>query len=433
MWAAATRLRGVPLNVMLIPWLVSGRIDSAMLCAAVSDLCARHATLRSILRYDAGVLRQVTHAAAPVHVQRLDPSGTEPAARLESALDRLRAEARTGVDVERGPVLRAWLFALAPDRHLLAFVTHHAMCDGWSTQIMLKDLVAAYRARALGNFGTAEPVCATYAELAAAVASAAERDEFQRELAYWERQLAAPPSPLALPTAATRKGQRDFSARSVIQVESSASMAQVRAFARARRASPFAVMLSALAVLLRSQTGAEDMLIGVSTLNRWSPASRHVVGCFTTILPARLCPRSGLALDDLVARTNTMLRELLAYGRVPFELILRHLQAGSVGTLALPVWCQLLEPAAPAELPDLEVSWQPLRIERVAMQCEIEFDLLDAPEGLQCDLAHRAAFFDPTRVEALGERFRMALRLLCAGPAQRVDELVEQLATASHA
>jgi len=429
MWATAARWRGVPLNVMLIPWLVSGPLDAAALCAAIGDLGERHPTLRSVLRYESGSLHQVTHANGPATVEYLDWSGPTPGAQMQRALEAMRAEARQGVDVERGPVLRARLFTLAPERHLLAFITHHAMCDGWSTQIMLRDLAGAYRARARGEADLPGPAAADYAALAAETMVAGERGDFGRELAYWARQLERPPPPLALPATGSRKGQRDFGARSVIQIEPPASMVALREVARAHRVSPFAVMLSALGVLLRSQTGVQDMLLGVSTLNRWSAASRDIVGCFTSMLPARVRPREGIASRDLLTQTHAMLRELLAYGRVPFELIVRHLQTGFGGAPALPVWCQMLEPSPDVDVPDLGVVFHPLRIERAAMQCEIEFDLLDAPSGLQCDLAHRRVLFEEAYIETLGERFRLALRLICAQPSQPVDELVERVAT----
>ena len=57
---------------------------------------------------------------------------------------RMRAEASKPFDLTRGPVLRAVLFRLAPDRHVLLVTLHHIACDGWSLGVMVREVAALY-------------------------------------------------------------------------------------------------------------------------------------------------------------------------------------------------------------------------------------------------------------------------------------------------
>ena len=67
----------------------------------------------------------------------------------EAALaSRLAEAASTAIDLSREIPLRAWLFCLEPQRHVLLLVLHHIAGDGWSMGPLSQDLAQAYTAAA---------------------------------------------------------------------------------------------------------------------------------------------------------------------------------------------------------------------------------------------------------------------------------------------
>src|SRR5262249_39096817 len=119
--------------------------DAAALQAALADVVARHESLRTIFPEQDGIpfQRIVTMAEARPLLVTEDVT--------ESALaSRLAAAAATPLDLSREIPLRAWLFRVEPERHMLLLVLHHIAADGWSQGPLWRDVAQAYSARSRG-------------------------------------------------------------------------------------------------------------------------------------------------------------------------------------------------------------------------------------------------------------------------------------------
>ena len=120
-------------------------LDLAALRAALADVVARHEVLRTV--YPDRRRPAVPADPEPVRSRRGRAAGD----RGGRAEDLARAVAEGG-RVRRSTCraelpLRAWLFAVRPDEHVLLLVVHHIAGDGWSMAPLARDLSTAYAAR----------------------------------------------------------------------------------------------------------------------------------------------------------------------------------------------------------------------------------------------------------------------------------------------
>ncbi|MFJ3172612.1 amino acid adenylation domain-containing protein, partial [Streptomyces roseus] len=131
-----------------VPWALrlTGPLDASALRLALADVIGRHEVLRGVVT----VIDEEPHQRIlPLDEVRVDLA-TEVCAPDE--LDRrVEAVAREPFDLARDLPLRARLFSLGEDEHVLALVLHHMVFDGWSTAPFLRDLGAAYAARVSGG------------------------------------------------------------------------------------------------------------------------------------------------------------------------------------------------------------------------------------------------------------------------------------------
>ena len=131
----------IPLAVRL-----TGALDVGALEGALNDVVGRHESLRTVFAETLGVARQVIVDADETRL-RLDVT---PLSEGELAGGLAQAAGR-GFDLAHEIPVRAHLFALSAESHVLLIVLHHIAGDGWSTAPLLRDLASAYGARLRGD------------------------------------------------------------------------------------------------------------------------------------------------------------------------------------------------------------------------------------------------------------------------------------------
>ena len=119
-----------PVYNMAVALRLGGRLDAEALGAALADVVGRHESLRTLFVAPEGIPQQLVVPAerADFGWQVVDASGW-PADRLGEVIG---AAARHPFDLATEIPLRARLFRVAEDEHVLVAVVHHIAADGWS-------------------------------------------------------------------------------------------------------------------------------------------------------------------------------------------------------------------------------------------------------------------------------------------------------------
>jgi hypothetical protein len=163
----------------------------------------RHEILRTLIAAPEGIPQQVVVAPerADFGWQSIDATAW-PVGRLEEAIEET---VRHSFDLETQIPLRARLFRLADDEHVLVAVVHHIAADGWSIAPLVADLGVAYASRCAGQAPGWAPLPVQYVDYTlwqrAQFGDLDDSDSpIAAELAYWRDALAGMPEHLDLPT-----------------------------------------------------------------------------------------------------------------------------------------------------------------------------------------------------------------------------------------
>ncbi|MDV3129275.1 condensation domain-containing protein, partial [Mycobacterium sp. 21AC1] len=416
---------------MAVALRLTGKLDPDALGRALADVVGRHESLRTLFTVSAGTPQQSVVPPEQVTMcwQIVDAVGWSRD-RLEGAIG---AVARHPFDLACEIPLRATLFRLGQEEHVLAAVVHHIAADGWSVTPLVTDLGWAYASRCAGQTPNWTPLPVQYADYAL----------WQREhlgelsdgesricgqLAYWEQALAGLPDRLQLPTDRPYPAVADYRGASVAVQWPAELQHRVALVAREHNATSFMVVQAALALLLSKLGATTDVAVGITAAGRNDPALDDLVGFFVNTLVLRV----DLAGDPTIAELLEQVRQrgLAAFEHqdVPFEVLVDRLKPARSLThhpLVQVVlswqnlsWQHNSDVAGGLALGDVRV--EPLPTHTHTARTDLTFALGERwnetgePAGIGGTVEFRTDVFDARSVERLIDRLRRVLVAMTA-------------------
>ncbi|MFE2415373.1 non-ribosomal peptide synthase/polyketide synthase [Streptomyces hokutonensis] len=404
-------------------WRLTGTLDRDALAAALDDVAVRHESLRTVFPERDGRPHQVVldQASVPLHHSRV----------AETELpDRVAEAAARGFDIDRELPLRAHVFELAEDQHVLLLVLHHIAGDQWSDGPLWRDLAAAYEARREGRTPAWAPLPVQYADYALwhreALGDADAPDSRQsRQLAYWQAALAGLPDELALPADRPRPLESSHRGGAVGLTINAQQTGQLRALARRHGVSMFMVTQAAVAALLHRLGAGDDIPLGAPISGRADENLEDLVGFFVNTLVLRADLSGDPTFADLLARVRDT--DLAAYEHqdLPFERLVEAINPAR--SLARHPLFQVMvvhlenEGATPA-LPGLAARREELG--QQGAKFDLSFDFVEQGEnGMRCWIEYSADLFDESTAELLAQRLESLLAQVGADPDRRLATL----------
>ncbi|WP_168789426.1 non-ribosomal peptide synthetase [Paraburkholderia aromaticivorans] len=304
---------------------LDGALDANALRLSCDALIARHEALRTTFTESGDGVLQTVHAPSRCPWHASDVSAWPVDQRETRAADIARADEAKSFDLSLGPLMRAHLIRLDTNTHWLALTTHHIVSDGWSADVILAELASFYRAYAKSEAVSLAPLPIQYADFALWQRRWLDAGERERQLAFWRERLDANRDVLMLPGAAPRPAQRSARGARHRFVLDAALVRQVKAVSNAQRATPFAILLAALSVLLARSSGETQIQIGVPAANRERGEVAGLVGFFVNTLTLATPVPATQPFAALVGATQQTLIDAQSHQDVPFEQVVEAL------------------------------------------------------------------------------------------------------------
>jgi hypothetical protein len=289
---------------------VTGAVDLAVLQGALDDVVARHELLRTLVIRDADPPYQMVRPPCPVPLEVRDLPPVTGKSR-DMAVQELLLEAQAGtISAREVPLLRA-LVCRFDDRDSALFLTvHHSVSDGWSVQVILRDLGAFYAARVSGTPPKLPPM-RQYREYAEWQRANAEDTSDDGALTYWAEKLdGAQEYEMPNNHGHPERYSRPYSLH-VFGIDAD-TMAAAAGLANATRGTRFMVLLSAVYVLAHQITGATDLTVKAVTAGRNELEFHNTMGLFLNVVPFRTEIADCTSFRDIVLATRETFIDAMA-------------------------------------------------------------------------------------------------------------------------
>ncbi|MFK8102722.1 MAG: amino acid adenylation domain-containing protein, partial [Saprospiraceae bacterium] len=295
-------------------------VNQEALASAFQKLVNRHEVLRTVFREEEGQAYQLLLPENSWHLQYAALPPTEVNARIETEINR-------AFDLAKDHMLRATLVKMVDGDYLLILVVHHIASDGWSTPILLEELLAFYQAALENRSADLAPLAIQYADYAMWQRQHLAGDLLDQKLAYWEEQLKELDT-LNIPTDFPRPNIQSLKGKRLSFTLEQDLSAQLQSFAQQEGVTMFMLMLTLLKVLLHRYTGQSDIAIGSPVANRTQAEVENLIGFFINTLTLRSDLSGNPLFKELLAQVKTETLTAYDHQDVPFEKIVDRVVKG---------------------------------------------------------------------------------------------------------
>ncbi|HEY0165397.1 MAG TPA: amino acid adenylation domain-containing protein [Jatrophihabitans sp.] len=408
-WEDSGTAYHVPLAVRL-----RGPLGRAALADALTDVQRRHEPLRTVIDEQDATPRQ----------RILDPLIELPVtACVEAELDALvQAAISMPFDLSTERPLRAYLFEIGADHHVLLLVVHHIATDGWSETPLLRDLGTAYRSRCAGSAPDWPPLPVDYVDYAywhrQLLGEASRPDSLLgRQLAYWSEALAGLPAEIELPADRPRPTAPSHRGGTVPVVLDAEVSRQLRELARTCGATLLMALHAGLAALLSRLGAGTDVPLGGVVAGRPDDTLTDLVGLFANTLVLRTDLTGEPTFRQLLQRVRES--DLAAYANqdTPFDQLVERLNPPrSQARHPLFQTMLVLQTSADAGLDLTPLASTVLPVETGWAKFDLAVELSEFPDGIRGCLRYAADRFDRSAAQALADRFVRFLGALVESP-----------------
>lgn len=400
---------------------LTGMLSYRILERSFQCVVDRHESLRTTFSEVAGCLHQIVASKMQFTVALTD---LQPAPDDEDALqDLLRQEARHPFNLAAGPLMRARLFRLAPEDHVLIITVHHIVADGWSQNILQRELWTAYESFKDDQEPALAPLSIQYADFSAWQRDWLESDDAADHVAYWSKQLSGPLPVTNFPT--DHPSNRNSSAAGgwdSLQFSSELIQALKR-LSSDHQITTFMATLAAFAVLLYKYSGQRDLFIASPVANRRAE-TEPLIGPFAGPILLRLDMEGTPSVADVLKRVWTVSMSAFDHADLPLECILKSLPVRPVsGRIPLFQFYFMHQTAflQARHLSTLDIS--PMPSFSIGTPFELHLSIIERDGTVRVTLEYNANLFDPHTIRQVLLYYETVLWAFAKDPSGLVDEI----------
>ncbi|NLE80463.1 MAG: non-ribosomal peptide synthase/polyketide synthase, partial [Rhodococcus sp.] len=388
---------------------LGGIVDSDRLRAAGQALLDRHPSLRAAFVHDsAGESAQIVQDHVSIPWTEFDFTALESDEQLARLDEVVATDRAKKFDMTSAPLLRMTLVRLARHDCRLIMTNHHILLDGWSTPLVLRDLLTLY---ATDGDATVLPPVPPYRDYLAWMS----RQSSEKSVAAWRKALDGVDEPTVLTSDA--EGIAAAASAENSYVVGPQITERLRALSRARGLTMNTVVQSAWAIVLGELVGRDDVVFGGTVSGRPPeiPGIESMIGLFINTLPVRVKLDPHETLGELLDRVQAEETTLLDHHYIGLSDIQNAVGAAAIFDTLTVLESYPVDRAGLTETTDIAG----MRVLDVDGHDSAHYPLAIVTSGeeeLNLKLEYSTALFDNERIGVVGERIVRALTAIADDP-----------------
>jgi hypothetical protein len=305
----------------------------------------------------------------------------------------------------------------------LALTLHHLITDGWSSEVLVRELSVLYRAYHAEQPAPLAPLPIQYADYAIWQRTWLHGERQLQHIGYWRQQLRGA-APLVLPTDVPRgTAAWEVGARYRFTLPAELSR-EIAALSRREGTTVFMTLLAAFQILLYRISGQSDIVVGTDVANRRQIETEGLIGFFVNLVALRTQIQRSMSFRLMLQQVRAMALEAYAHQELPFELVVEHVSQGrqEQQTPLVQVLCVMQNtPRSLFSLPEVELEL--IEREEAMARFDLALFLREEASGITGSVVYRAGLFQAQTIASWMQQFEVLLGSIVAQQEKAIDLL----------
>jgi amino acid adenylation domain-containing protein/thioester reductase-like protein len=399
---------------------ITGSLNVVVLEQALTEIVRRHEILRTNFQQVEAKTVQVINPDTTFKLKVIDLEGEQ----LVNVQNFINLEVEKPFDLHQDALFQTILWRLNDQSYVLLLNMHHIISDGWSTGILLQELSTLYQAYLSENKSPLPELPIQYADFALWQRQYLSQEVRQKQLNYWQQQLADAPPLLQLPTDRVRPPVQSFRGGiKEFQINADVSK-RIRALSQESKATLFMTMLAAFVTLLYRYSNQDDILVGSPMANRNRREIEPLIGYFVNTVVLRTQLVGNLSFWEVLNRVRTVAMDAHAHQDVPFEQVVEALQPQR-NLSHSPLFQVLfdLQHSLTEKLLFPGLALTPFGLEHTTSKFDLSLVIEDTGDKLIGWWEYSSDLFSLETITRLSDNFQILLAGIVANPETPINEL----------
>ena len=408
---------------------ITGDINYHLFQNSFNKLIQRHEILRTYFKInEQDVIRQYVVPFETINfsidqVDFINKSNTEK--ELENYLQSLNDEA---FDLEQFPLIRASLINITDKERIFFFSRHHIIGDGWSSQIIISEVVKTYNALVQGKEINLPELNIQYKDYALWFNEELQQDKHQASEQYWFQQFSGELPVLDLPSFKIRPLIQTYNGDSITHNFPREFLENLKTFSKEQDVTLFMSLMAGINSLLYRYTSQRDIIIGTPIAGREHPDLENQLGLYLNTLAIRTQFKEKGSFLDLLALQKETLLDAYEHQSYPFDELVGKLNLKRDTSrsalfdvmVVLQNQGQLNNVNNEGQLNGLQVEEYDFR--RKTSQFDISFTFAET-EGLELTIEYNTDIYDDYLIRRMVSHFEKLITESIKQPKINIQEL----------
>ncbi len=411
-------------------FIFEGDLNKDCFEKAFRALIERHEVLRTVIKKDEqGEAKQYicTYGETGFHIHHCDLRKEE---NPEQALKQFsQKDFLTAFDITTGPLLRACLYQVSDTKWGFTYVVHHIICDGWSMEILIKELIQLYDAYLAGLENPLPALSIQYKDYAVWQQEQLYGNGLNGYEAYWLKKFEGELPVLQLQSDKMRPPIKTYNGSSVAITLDKTLLSGIKELCSKQDSTLFMGLLAAVNALFYRYTGQEDIIIGTPVACRTQTALENQVGFYSNTLALRTKFSGADNYTDLLMNVKEVTSGAYDYQQYPFDELVNVLKLQRDMSRHPLFDVQVIVQNAEKTDSVNDDAASPVQVKQYKepqMQTSV-FDMVwmftDRENELKLDITYNTDVYSHTQINYLSSHFREMLAGLIANPAEPIYAL----------